>query len=252
MKRLVTWVIIFTVLFCTPGCGQEQLPEADGQESSTFQITATPETEVESGVEYEILSSRANVWTELEGTEYEYKQINVIVELLNTGTSDLHLSTSTYDLEDTQGNLVSAQDFIFAFPEILAPGEIGYLAITNDFDRPFEGELVVKPRVVAEKSQFSCIRYDVTDLVQTTSEYGSVISIGRVENTQQTTEDRTYVFVAYYDENGTCIETDYIFVDKLAPGEKVGFETVGFLSPDVTPDKIARTVCYAYPSQYHE
>ncbi len=53
--------------------------------------------------------------------------LQTIVEINNNGTVPLYLNTSSYDLEDAEGNLVAAQSLVSCYPEVIDPGEKGYM-----------------------------------------------------------------------------------------------------------------------------
>ncbi len=248
MSRMRTIILISCIILSLAACSTQDPPkESLSQGSSDYQsetvLETTLETEPETKVQYEILSSRVDSWSISEDTHFA----NFIVEFVNTGTCDLRLSDSTYDLEDPDGNLVSAQNFIYAFPDVLQPGEKGYLATEEIFYTPLNSDLKIIPRINAKESTIECIRYNVTDTKLVQDDYESISVIGRVENTGATTAELTYIFVALYNADGVCIDTKLSSIDNLAPGEKVGFEAIGVSSPSVPLDSVADIKCYAYP-----
>ena len=210
----------------------------------TIPATTVPETTVqEESVQYEIISSKA-----FEYPSHDEYKMNVLVEFVNTGTCNMYLPEigSTYDLEDSDGNLISAQNPIYAMPTVLRPGETGYLCIMERYEQSKGSDLIVVPRILTKPATLECVRYEITDTQCVMGDFGIKV-LGKVTNTGTETYEQNYIACFLYDENGNLLRNELAGVEYLAPGETTGFETYGLGIPGETVESVAKIVCYAYP-----
>lgn len=196
---------------------------------------------------YAITYQRARTWTDSAGALWA----QTIVEIANTGAEELYLAPGAYDLLDSAGGLVASQSLVSCFPDIIRPGEKGYMyeeTILNGFAG---GELTVIPQVNAKPSQNPCVRYDVTDVSVFDDQLGGVKVMGRVENKTSEAGAVPYVAAVFYSPGGAPIGLAFtILTESFGAGEQRSFELLGFsLPPDVTADSISGTAMYAYPLQ---
>lgn len=222
-------------------------PSTDGNGSDPEQTDSQPQDHT--GAAYEITYQNAKVWTNSIGTTW----VQSIVEITNTGSTNLFLSSGAYDLEDANGALVASKSMVSAYPSVLAPGEKGYMYDETTLDDySGDGNLTILPRPDVEEATVDLIRYNVTDLTITDDEYSGVKVMGRIENTTEETESMVYIVAFFYDASGIPIGSVFtILSEDLEAGAKIGFEMSGFSLPDdVTADSIAETTVYAYPLQF--
>lgn len=263
MKRnlSVACVLLLIVVFFV-GCSDTALqndgssPISDSdildevqQESEEMQHDdSSDEQEIARSASYEITNTRVKTWTNNIGSTW----VQTIVEITNNGTANLYLSSSSYDLEDASGNLVSSNKYVSVFPNVLAPGEKGYMYEETTLDESVEGELTVLPHLSIEEATVDLIRLPITDVELSEDTYNRVKMIGRVENTSDEVQSFVYVVAFLYNSEGECIgQLLTTLTDDLAVGDKIGFEMTEFSLPDdITTDIIADYVIYAYPSQY--
>lgn len=256
MKRkfiLLALMLVLSLLVAACGSGGNNENSGDSQNASQNEGGESNENsenqeEESSGPAYETSYSAAKVWTNNIGTTW----VQTIVEITNTGDTNLYLSSGAYDLEDSEGSLVAAQTMVSAFPDVIAPGEKGYLYDETTLD-DYEGDgnLTVLPRPDVEEATVDLIRYTVSDISVSDGSYGGIDVIGRVENVTEETDNMVYVVAFFYDAESNPIGSAFtIITEDLAPGDKIGFEMSSFSMPsDITTDMIAETVVYAYPSQ---
>lgn len=219
--------------------------ETNGPETNNDE-TEPPESK---GPAYEITYQNAKVWTNSIGTTW----VQTIVEITNTGSTNLYLSSGAYDLEDANGALVTSQSMVSTYPSVLAPGEKGYMYDETTLDDySGDGNLKILPRPDVEEATVDLIRYNVTDLSVSNDEYFGVNVKGRVENTTEKSENMVYIVAFFYDASGIPIGSVFtILSEDLDAGAKIGFEMSGFSLPDdVTADVIADSIVYAYPTQF--
>lgn len=203
----------------------------------------------EANIEYEVTYKNVEYWVNSIGTPW----IQVIVEITNTGSIPIYLSSSSYDLEDSNGQIIASKSLISAYPDVIESGEKGYIYDETTLDNPVDGTISVVPRISAKKAKVSCIRYEVSEIAISDSSYFGPKMVGRIKNTTNNEETGIiYVVAILYDSNKNPIGvlTDLIS-DDLPAGEKIGFEAIALSLPKtVTADSINSYLVYAYPNQY--
>lgn len=256
MKKLLPLLLSLALVVSLAACGGT--PSADPTAAptkvpdepaptteATQEPTPKPQKEEEA---YEITYSSARAYQNSIGTTYA----QVIVEIENTGSADLYLSSGSYDLEDAEGNLVASSSLVSTYPEVISPGEKAYMYEENMLDEEVEGELTVLPRPDVKKAKVENIRYQVTDVEIVPDTFSGVKAKGRVENTtDQDADGMVYVVLILKNSEGAPIgELFTILTDDLAAGDKIGFEATSLMLPDdVTADQVAGFDAFAYPMQ---
>lgn len=216
-------------------------------ESSASELTDNQSQEQkEASCEITYISAKA--YTNSIGTPY----VQVIVEIENTGTTDLYLSSGSYDLEDADGNLLASNSMVSTYPTVISPGEKAYMYDEDMMDEPVSGEIVVKPRPNVKIAQVENIRYNISDVNISTDKYGRLKAIGRIENgTNENADGMIYIVFILKDAGGNPIGQIFtILMDDLAAGDKIGFEATETMLPnDVTAESVASYEVFAYPMQ---
>lgn len=223
----------------TPAEDESEAPESSEDESS--------EEESKPAEAHEITYNKVATWTDSIGSVWE----QTIIEITNTGSENLYLSAGAYDLEDESGALVASSTMASCFPDVIAPGEKGYMYEVTTLDEAPEGELVAIPRESVKKASVDLIRYETTDVKISETDFGDIKILGRVENTSEESSSMVYIAVVLYDADGNPVAVEFtILSEELAPGDKIGFEFQSFSLPNsVTADTIADYAIYAYPMQ---
>lgn len=251
---LMCLVMIAGGISTMPGVDLDISSRTGGSTSAkgTDSQDSQPEADVsqQTGPGYEVTYQNARTWTDSIGSVW----VQVIVEISNTGSENLYLGSSAYDLEDAGGALISSKTMVSTYPSVLAPGEKGYMyeeTILDNYNG--DGQLSVVPRLSVEESKVPLIRYDTSDISVSDGSYGDISVLGRLENTTSSSADGlVYIVAFFYDESGAPIGSALnILTDGLESGSKVGFELNEHSMPkDVTSQSIANTVVYSYPLQY--
>ncbi len=226
--------------------GESKKPDAPSEAvNASVEPEATKEQKDDAA--HEITYTNVRTYTDSIGTTWA----QVIVEIENIGTSDLYLSSGSYDLEDENGKLIASSTMVSTYPEVISPGEKAYMYEEDMLDNPVEGKLTVVPRPSVDKAKVDNIRFNVTDVEISESQYGQLKAIGRVENTTQEDQSMVYIALILKDANGVPIGQIFtILTDDLPAGEKIGFEATAMSLPDdVTADVIANYDVFAYPMQ---
>ena len=202
----------------------------------------------EINIEYEITYKNVESWVNLIGST----RVQVIAEIKNTGSIPIYLSSSSYDLEDSNGQLIASKSSVSTYPDVIKPGEKGYMYSETSLDNPVDGDINLIPRISAKKAKVSCIRYNISDVTITDTTYYGPKMIGRIENTTEEDEDGIiYVVAILYnlDKKPIGLLTDVI-LDDLNVGAKIGFEATSLSLPEtVTASSIDSYLVYAYPMQ---
>ena len=238
-------ILAMSACFVPPvGGGMGSSNESDNE--STNETKATEATTTSDP--YKITYSSAKTYRSDTSTTW----VQAIAEIENTGSYNLYLRTGKCDIEDSEGNLVASRD-MSVYPQIIAPGEKAVYYdeyVIDSLPEPAELKIVPRPDVV--KSLTKHVTYSVTDISIADYIYGGIKVVGRMENTSKYEESMIYVAVTLYNEASEPIGLVYtILYDKIAPGEKVGFEAANASLPDeVTADSVASYTAVAYPYQF--
>ena len=250
MKKLFALTLVLVLALLCAACGSE--PSAPAEDINPSEPAAASEifpepAEPAGEADYEITYAKTNAWTD--STDSVWTQ--TIVEFTNTGSKNLLMNPCSYDLEDASGKLVESQRPALCYPNVLAPGEKGYLYNEAILDGPVEGDLTVLPHEQIEEAWVDLIRLEVSEVELSSDDFGSILIRGKIENTTGEEWKLVDVVAILYDAEGSCVAlADTIFTDPIAPGEKRDFElSTLFIPEDITIDTIANAVVYAYPPQ---
>lgn len=259
MKRIISVFLALVFVFSLTGCTSlipspnSEIADKSASDTPTVSDSNAPQEPLsgstsEGSAAYEITDSRAVLWIDSIGTQW----VQTIVEISNTGSEALYLGSGSYDLEDSAGNLIASQSLVSSYPNILAPGEKGYMYEETTLDKDVEGELTVIPHENVEEAKVDLIRLPVSDTELSDGTYGGVKMLGRVENDTDEAQSMVYIVAFLFDDSGVCIgELFTILMDDLAAGDQIGFEMSSFSLPDsITTASVAEYVVYAFPYQY--
>lgn len=171
----------------------------------------------------EIISERFHTWQGLGDTTYTV----YLAEVLNTGTTNVGLSSFSLDLEDVDGKLLNASSYITTYPDVVAPGEKMYIyhQIGKNVPPDRLGRVIWHYRL----KEFAEPRPVPTVAVSEISldKFGkSPLLTCRIENTgtEETGYIRLYAVLRNSDGEFIAILEGPI-IDSLLPGEKKGVKT---------------------------
>ncbi len=226
-------------------------PVGTAEEEPTAEPSENEPTEAAEpvGTAYEVSYTNALVYKNSIGTYW----VHVVVQIENTGSDPLYLSTSTIDLEDADEHLVDTIELVSPYPEVLLPGETALLADDTTLDEdPGVETLTVLPHVQAKKATVECIRLETSDEELFTDKYYGIKLKGRVKNTSDEVQKLVYVIANLYDADHHGIgQLMTIVTNDIAAGDKVGFELSSLSMPDsITEESVASFEVFAFPTQY--
>ena len=199
---------------------------------------------------YEIAHANAQTYDDGYGSIW----VRTIVALENTGAAPLYLGyNGSFDLEDSSGRLVGSESYVYSYPNVIQPGETGYMYYTSYYDNiTSEMSLNVIPHPDVQIATVEDIRLPVSDVTITDDEYWGVNMLGRVENDTNVTQSDLTVVAFLFDASGNIIDIMETYLsNELVPGEKMGFEMYSY-APGVyyTTNDVANIVAFGYPYQY--
>ncbi len=249
MKKTAFFVLISVLVISFAACGETPATREPAAPGSPGAAQATAPTKLQADKPaYTVTYQKAITYTDSIGTTW----VQTIVEIMNTGSVPLYLSSSSYDLEDADGKLIASQTLVSVYPDVLDVGERGYLYEETTLDNVSGGrELTVIPRIDAVAAKVGLIRNTVTDISITDESYGGIKVLGRVENMGDEAQDTTYVAIAFFDAGGAPIGLAFtILSDTLNAGDKIGFDATSLSLPEsVKAASIASYTAYSYPMQ---
>lgn len=253
-KKIVAMISALALVLALSACGASTsapvgdttaAADAPGQTTAAAQTTAAePESDP-----YEITYTNAKVWTNSIVTTW----VQAIVEITNTGSKNLYLGSASYDLEAADGSLVASESLVSTFPDVIAPGEKGYMYSETTLDNySGDGTLTVVPHLDISEATVGLIRYDTSEIAVSDGEYMGLKVLGRVENTTSEAGQMVYVVAVFYGADNAPLGLAFTILDNdLAAGDKTGFEINSMSMPsDITAADVANTTVYAYPMQY--
>ena len=256
MKKLLALLLTLAALFSLSACGasaptgtSSEPPAASAQSAAAADEaqSAEPEADVPSAP-YEITYSNFTTYSDSIGSVWG----QAIVEITNTGSENLYLSAGSYDVKDESGSLVATESLVSVYPDVLQPGEKGYLYDETTFDDlSAEGTYEMTPHLSVESASIPCVRYEVFDTTLKSDDYGEISLIGQMTNTSDEDGSMVYAVVVLYDDANTPLGVLYTILDNdLSAGDTRGFEAVSWsLPPTASVDTIANYTVYAYPMQ---
>ena len=247
MKKALSIITVLSLIMSLTSCmgstpaiqDEETLIEA--KEEQTIKKVS------EEKVSYEITDNRIKTWTNSIGTTW----MQGIVEITNTGNTDLYLSSGKFEIDDSEGNIVAVKDLISVYPQVIAPGEKAYYYDETTLDSSADGQYTLIPTISAEKARVSRVRYETGSFTLSDKEYLGIQALGKITNTTEKEESMPLIVVFLFNSDNNLIGLMFTYGSKIAPGETTA-ENVSALSmpDDITSSSVDHFEVAAYPFQY--
>ena len=217
--------------------------------STETTMNTTPEVETpttttteapQSKAEYKVTNQSFNYYKNSIG-DYEY---HGIIEITNTGKSNLYLGECKFNLEDNGGHLLQVDTFISTCPDIIAPGEKGYFynglgSTTIDEGVSLANGIKLVPEMEVKVADDPIVDYEVSDTSMKKGSIGEMKIVGRVENKTSEEDSLLYIEAILYDAKGKVLAITGTNITDLKPNSKTGFEiSTGFIDDTVKPEQI--------------
>jgi len=245
-KRVWFWILIVFVVAAVAGGGSgsgSKSSVSSNSDSGQGTSNSSDTSSQEESAPYEAKVARFDYYTNSIGN-FEY---HGIVEVKNTSDHDLYLdaASSSFDIEDANGHLITTEKFISSCPDVIAPGETGYFyngfgGDTADMSVDASQTLNLVSNVNVEKARVANVRYPVTDTAISVGSDGSMHVTGRVENNTDVDDSMMYVQAELFDANGNILAIMGTTLTDLTAGSKQSFDISAWgISETVTADQVA-------------
>lgn len=194
-----------------------------------------------SGFSYEVTDTVFHYYTNSIGS----REYSGIIEITNTGTTNIYLKDCIFDLEDDNGHLLQSYDFISSCPDIIAPGEKGYFynGITStmiDDSVSLENGINFVPKYEVVEARGDIVDYEITDTEMREDDFGFTKITGRITNNAEEDDGLVYIQFVFKDSNDKIM---FIFghnVTGLDAGSTQSFEaTNSFGDETIDQNEIA-------------
>ncbi|MBQ6734486.1 MAG: hypothetical protein IJR00_06210 [Lachnospiraceae bacterium] len=186
-------------------------------------------TSGENDASYQCRVVKFDVTESVLGNGYAYR---AIVEIENTGNTNICPEDTAFHIEDADGNPVQSDTYPESTPDVIKPGEKGYLF--NQYANELEGVtdvegLQLRPEFTVTVPDSLPEEYEVSDVSITDGAFG-VTATGMITNHTEDNKSLFHIDVIYYDENGDILAISGANVD-MGPGETVEFQSNGLDVP---------------------
>lgn len=242
------WIgyIYYTITPISDGTATLYVQTKDGSvRSDEFTVNVTDPN----NFSYEIVDTFYNIGTNSIGTLW----IECFTIVENTGTSNIYLSSGSFDIELTSGKLVDTIKLVSVYPQVIAPGERAIYHESTTFDKgDLDTKYKIVPKIDVMRATVPMIRYEVSDVTLSEDRYGYINVVGRVTNHTEEEEGLCYVAIFLYNKQKEIIALDFTIISEdIAPGERASFEnTFTQDSFGVDFDDVASYEIIAYSHQY--
>jgi hypothetical protein len=180
-----------------------------------------------------------------------FAEADVVVEVTNTGGTWVKLEAfqSDFTIYDKDGNVATTGNFLYAYPQFLAPGATGYLAeqmVTSDA-KAVDLKTLEANTYFSEIDQSEAVVLTTAKVINKAAQYSfdGPTTTGTVTNTSAQPVRSACVGAFYFDGADNLLGFSYTnLVENLAPGQTKGFSTVDG-APNIKLSSIKKTVVIA-------
>ena len=203
--------------------------------SSTQKSTANKNDDAESeAVEptqngtYEITDQVLHLYKNEYSEEYRYFGI---VEITNTGSTNLKLSDGSFSFEDNNGHLLQVDNMVSSVPDIIAPGEKGYFYTgygtgpeTVDSGVSIDNGFNLVPDLKIQETEKTFIDYEITDTSLKSDDFGGVSVAGRLRNPTEKDCSHLYIEMLLFDKDDRILYISGTNLSDIPAGSQVNFD----------------------------
>lgn len=242
-------IIVFIAALCLflAGCTSEIPAEISENTADGAQISAEDSAESDN-VSCEIVYNDLVLWKDTIDTTWGCGFVGV----KNTGSTNLFMESGRFDIENADGTLATTEDYINVYPQVIAPGETAWYYMCTTVDGlSVGGEYTIVPKVNAKLATVDLIRYGVSEVNVTDTQYLGIEVTARIENTSAEDVSMPKVAAILFSSNGNPLACMMTYGDELDPGEKQGVKATALAyPPDISAADVASYEIYAYPEQF--
>lgn len=212
MKRLIAILCVLCLIMCLWACQSDPATESTTEAPSTEPTVQAPATEsteptqkepptteppsTEPPLPYKVIGNRVQVYQVSSGTIWAL----AIITVENTGSENLYLDYGTVTLTDKSGKQVGVMGSVSAYPQVIAPGEVGYYCDNIALDIANKDPLTATLDAQMLPTDKEALRYEFSDLSLTDTSFGGMLLEGNVTNNTDATGDLVCVCAILYDE----------------------------------------------------
>jgi hypothetical protein len=197
-------------------------PEEDETQSEPTVESQSPSTNGEAKWEVTYIREE-NIINSLDEGE-----VHCLYEITNTGTVPLNLNGGSYDVYDTDGNILEVGEYLSEWNKIVMPGEIGYIYEDSSSSSNYTGEVVVEEILEIKAAKTIPHSYALTDVQVVEGDSWGIKVTGYFNNDTDATVDKYDGGVHYciYGQEGRPIDIGGLgYLDREVPaGGKIPFE----------------------------
>ena len=260
MKKFISILLSAVLVASISACGSSKVVDYTGKKVSSAEkneeesgavgkVVKDEKTSSEEKVEPEKQPSDKAAYTAdivkfdiSESTFEDGYRYEAIVEVENTGNSNIYITGTSFDIEDANKHLIQSDNIISCCPDVIKPGEKGYLY--NQFGTSLDGVTDIKglqlvPQYVVKTTTQTPQEYEVSDISLKDDTFG-VKAVGRVTNGTDKDQSYLYIQILYYDADQNILGISGTSITDFLAGRTVSFEISGMNLPDgLTVDQIA-------------
>lgn len=217
----------------------EAAPEMTATTGAETEATTTAEEKPK--MSFENTDTNFNYYTNSIGRVEFYG----IVEITNTGSTNIYLKDCAFDIEDNDGHLLQSASLISKCPDIIAPGEKGYFyngigANLLDKEVSIDNGLKLVPHYKLEEARGESVDYEISDIALRKDDYGNAKITGRITNNTDKDDSLYYINALFKDSSGKVLFITGTNIMDLTAGSTVSFEiTAMYADNSIDFDSIA-------------
>lgn len=198
-------------------------------------------------IEYE-LTHQQEIFFEHRAEEFTYRGL---FQFTNTGSIPIYFGRSRFDLIDENNRILSANNTFNSSPQILHPGERGYLwASERIVGASADTEVTIVPRWDFSRSLNDRPNLELTDIEVRDNPnrfIDDLMVFGRITNNTNSEVERADITVILYTYDGTPLGVWDTVVRNLPAGGSFGFETSwgNSIMEDLTAEMVVELTAFA-------
>ena len=253
ISLIVAGLLMVGVTGCRSSGSKKQTAEGPATQSTSAEAKITPETTAAETKVITTAEEKPKMTFENTDTSFDFYTNSIgsvefygIVEITNTGSTNIYMKDCTFDLEDNDGHLLQSESmFVSSCPSIIAPGEKGYFyngigANLLDKEVSTDNGLNLVPSYKLEEAKGEIVDYEISDTALRKDDYGNAKVTGRLTNNTDEDISLLYVNVLFKDASGKVLFITGTNVMDVSAGAKTSFEVSTMYTNDsVDFDSIA-------------
>ena len=190
--------------------------------TTTKQNTTTAKQEV---VRYDITDQIFELYKRNDAdNSFCYKGI---VEITNTGDTNLFIGDCKFNIEDDSGHLIDVDNLVFKTACVIAPGEKSYLYNSGPMPKDnvdFSNGANLSAECKIYKTNKAIVDYEISDTDLKEDNNTNLVVTGRLTNNSEEVENFVLIHALLYDENDKVIYIATTSANDLQPNADTSFE----------------------------